>query len=456
MTLVSSVPGLRGAVILWSLIAAAAPCDGQRFDVYGGLRATELEATGWFRLDEAGGRDVLVSPDGHAYAALGVNHIGALERAEGGAFEREYGKDWGRFRSSLVEQLRGWHMTTLGYGSPPALQDSIPYFATLTPVRNEKHRSHPKPGRRDSYEFPDVFDPEWARQTDRLMGEAIAPHRNNRFLIGYFWTDTPTWDLVRTRGLRGTDWVSEIRRLPASAAGRARYVRFLLERYAGKLDELNEIYGLELEGLDELAEAELGRIPIGRHRVREDDEVFLGLIAERYFKTVGESQRRHDRNHLVMGERYLAGDAPDAVLRAAAPYIDAVSVQPGDRYTELYPPSTVYPDKEIARMQEVTDKPVMICDHTISYPTKEHPRTIFEQAPDARAAAEATETFIRQAMAKPYMLGYLRCQYIDRPSSYGRGLRQGLLDASEAPRELLSAVYTRVFGEWLGLLEGSK
>lgn len=456
MTLVSSGRGLRGAAILWLLAWAAPPCDGQRFDAYGGLRSVELKATGWFRLDSVGGRDVLVTPAGHAYAALGVNHIGALERAEGGAFDREYGKDWGRFRSSLMEQLRGWNMTTLGYGSPLALQDSIPYFATLTPVRNEKHRSHPKAGRGDSYEFPDVFDPEWARGVDRLLGEAIAPHRDNRFLIGYFWTDTPTWDLVRTRGLRGTDWVSEIRRLPATAPGRERYVRFLSERYSGKLDELNEIYGLALTVLEELTEADLAVIPIGRHRVREDDEAFLGLIAERYFRTVGESQQRHDPNHLVMGERYLAGDAPEAVLRAAAPYIDAVSVQPGDRYTELYPPSTVYPEKEISRMHEITDKPVMICDHTISYPTKEHPRTIFEQAPDARAAAEATERFIRQAMAKPYMLGYLRCQYIDRPSSYGRGLRQGLLDASEVPRELLSVVCSRVFGDWLGSLEGSK
>lgn len=442
--------------MLLLLCGAVSVCSAQRFDAYGGLRAVERAATGWFRLEVVGGRDVLITPDGHAYAALGVNHIAALERADGASFDRDFGSDWGRYRSSLLEQLSNWNMTTLGYGSPPALQDSIPYFATLTPVRNEKHRSNPKPGRGDSYEFPDVFDPEWARETDLRLGEAIESHRDNRYLIGYFWTDTPTWDLVRTRALRGTDWVSEIRRLPASAPGKQRYVRFLAERYDGSLDELNEIYGLELKALGELTTADLERIPIGRHRVREDDEAFLGLIAERYFSAVGGSQRRHDPHHLVLGERYLAGDAPEAVLRAAAPHIDAVSVQPGDRYTELYPPSTVYPGEEIARMHAETGRPVMICDHTISYPTKEHPRTIFEQAPDERSAAEATEAFIRQAMAEPYMLGYLRCQYIDSPASFGRGLRQGLLDAEGAPRGLLSAVYARVFGEWLGFLEGSK
>ena len=428
--------------------AAAGPVDA-----YGGSLSVEREATGSFRIERVANRDVFITPAGHPYIALGVNHIGALERRDGHEFHQTFGRDWSRYRQPLLDQLRSWNMNSLGYGGPQQLADAMPYFATLTPVRNEKHRSHPIPGRPDSYEFPDVFDPAWARKVDKQIEAGVESHRGNRFLIGYFWTDTPTWDLVKTRGLRGTDWVSEIRQLPVGAPGRIRYTEFLAERYEGRLDDLNEVYGLQLDGLDQLATTNLTRIAIGRHVVREDDEAFLALIAQRYFKTVGESQRRHDPHHLVMGERYLAGDAPEAVLRAAAPYIDAVSVQPGDRYTNLYPPSTRYPAKEIERMQSLTGKPVMICDHTISYPTAEQPRTIFEQKPTQREAAEATEAFIRQAMAQPYMLGYLRCQYIDRPSGYRRGLRQGLVDAIGRPRALLADVYSRVFGEWLEAID---
>jgi len=428
------------AAFVW--LAVLSPAAGQ-----------ELEATGWFRLDQVDGRDVFVTPEGRPYLALGVNHIGALERIENNAFQTEYGGNWDRFRPSLLKQLRGWNMTSLGYGGPPTLHAHLPYFASIAPVHNEKHRSHPVPGRRDSYEFPDVFDPEWARAVDQRIAEETARHRDNRLLIGYFWTDTPTWDLVKTRALRGTEWVSEIRALPDGAPGKRRYAAFLAERYAGKLAELNGIYGLALDDLDELAGADLTRIAVGRHRVREDDEAFLAVIAEQYFSVVGRSQRKHDPNHLVLGERYLAGDHPEAVLRAAAPYIDAVSVQPGDRYTRLYPPSTEYPDVEIEALHAATGKPVMICDHAVSYPTPAEPRTIFEQAESERAAAAVTEAFVRAAMRRTYVVGYLRCQYVDRPASYGRGLRQGLLREDGEPRRLLTEVYTRLFGEWTSRLK---
>jgi hypothetical protein len=329
----------------------------------------------------------------------------------------------------------------------------MPYFATITTAPTEKHRSLPAPHHPDGYLFPDVFDPDWQSETDGRIAQATAAHRDNPFCVGYLWTDTPTWDLVKTRGLRGTDWVSAMRALPASAPGKQEYAGFLARRYQGRLPELNSLYGLSASTPDELAATDFAHIAVGRHVVGEDDRAFLGLIARQYYKTVGESQRKYDPHHLILGERYLAGDAPGNVLRAAAPYIDAIAVQPGDRYTKLYPPSTRYPEAEIERLHRVSGKPVLICDHAISYPTPEEPKTIFEQAEDERAAAEASERFVRQAMAKPYVLGYLRCQYIDRPAGRGRGLRQGLVNGEGKPRPLLAGACQRGFADWLTAVE---
>lgn len=97
------------------------------------------------------------------------------------------------------------------------------------------------------------------------------------------------------------------------------------------------------------------------------------------------------------------------------------------------------------RFHTVTGKPVLICDHTISFPTADHPRTIFEQMPDEAAAARATGDFLQAAFAKPWMIGYLRCQYIDRPAGYGRGLRQGIVASDGTPRESLVRVYREGF-----------
>jgi hypothetical protein len=411
-------------------------------DPYGGIVRLKLKGSGWFRLDRAAGRDLLVTPSGLGYIALGVNHAGALEQ--------------GPHRDRLPARLRSWNMNNLGYGGPPEHEGSMPYFAALTPAATEKHRSDPRPGQRDSYSFPDVFDPKWKSATEEAIAAACVRHRDNRFLIGYFWTDTPTWDLVKTRALRGTDWVTEIRRLPAGAPGRRRYAEFLAGRYAGRLADLNSFYALSIRQLSELAAIDLSNVAIGRHVVRADDEIFLAFIAREYYETAGRAQRKHDPNHLIFGERYLAGDHPESVLKAAAPYIDSVSVQPGDRYTDLYPPGTVFPEAEINALHGLTGKPVLICDHAISYPTAEHPRTIFEQAASETEAARLTQSFLRQAMAKPYILGYLRCQYIDRPAAFGRGLRQGLLTAGGAPRKVLLEAYSKAFAEWLRVVAANR
>ena len=209
--------------------------------------------------------------------------------------------------------------------------------------------------------------------------------------------------------------------------------------------ELNSIYGLELNSFEELVKADLSSVAIGRQLVQADDADFLEIIAEQFYAVVGAAQRKHDPHHLVFGDRYLLGDHPTGVLAQAAKWIDAVAVQPGDLYAPLYPPSTRFAVDEFRRIYKVTGKPVLICDHAISYPTEKHPRTIFEQAGSEAEAALAIARFLDDAFAEPYIVGYLKCQYIDRPSGFGRGLRQGLLTADGTERKAILKAYTKGF-----------
>lgn len=410
----------------------------------------------WIRLEQSGDQNFFVSGEGGKFLAFGVNHIGALARGSGEGLQVRGNAEWQSYWSTtLKEQFDRWHLTTLGYGGPTELHSKAPWFATIGLAKIEKHRSDPKLTSSNAYQFPDVFDPAWATQVSEQIRRVAAASRNDPLLIGYFWTDTPTWDLHKTRALRGTDWVSAIRQLPAGSAGHQAYVSFLRKVYADQLSQLNNIYGLELSDLSELDSASFAEIAIGRHRVHEDDQAFLALIATRFYNVVGSAQREADPNHLVFGDRYLAGDAPTSILKAATPWIDAVAVQPGDRYSTLFPPSTTYPADEIQRLHRVTGKPVLICDHAISFPTPAQPRTIFEQMPDEISAAEATRTFLDDAFSNSYVVGYLRCQYIDRPAGYGRGLRQGLLRPDGQERKALVEVYRSAFEEVSRRLESA-
>ncbi len=411
------------------------------------------QTLGRFRLGQSDDRHHLISPDGRPLLILGVNHVGAVARDER-FFRDQYEGRWSRFAKHLDEQLDDWGMNCIGYGAPASLQDRFPYFASMSVAPIEKHRSEPGPDAPNGYVFPDVFDPDWQEQIREQIADQCRRHRANPMLVGYLWTDTPTWDLHKTRALRGTEWVSAIRELPFESPGRQRYNRFLKQRYARDLPDLNTIYGLSLSHLDDLDETDLSQVAIGRHIVQEDDARFLALIARTFYDVVGTAHREHDPDHLVFGDRYLVGDAPTSVLRAAAPWIDAVAVQVGDRYTPLYPPSTRYPARAIRRLHRITGKPVLICDHAISYPEPDAPRTIFEQVPDEAEAVAATDRFLAAALSEPFVVGYLRCQYIDRPASYGRGLRQGLLRADGMPRQALLDVYTRRFRLAVELLDG--
>ncbi|MEM9480710.1 MAG: hypothetical protein AAGA58_13735 [Verrucomicrobiota bacterium] len=422
--------------------------DAFEFDSYRGLKSVKSEATGFFRLENIGERSVFITPEGHGYLALGINHISSIgfPNFKDEPFTTQYGRDWNRFwNEHLGPQLANWNVTSFGYGGPTDLQDKLPFFATIGIAPIEKHRSHPDTSAKGFFRFPDVFDPAWQEKTTKSIRHLASQHKDDPFLIGYLWTDTPTWSLLETRALRGTDWVTEIRRLPADAPGRKAYADFLLERYANRLADLNQFYGLNLASLDELATADLQAVAIGRHRVQEDDEAFLPKIAETYYKTAGEALREAAPNHLNFGDRYLAGDAPAGVLLAAKPYIDAVAVQPGDIYSRLYPPSTKFPEDAIEHLYQVTGKPVLICDHAISFPTPDHPRTIFEQKPSKEEAIRATQDFLQASFSKPYILGYLRCQYVDRPAGFGRGLRQGLVKTDGTTREKLVEVYRDEF-----------
>jgi hypothetical protein len=143
--------------------------------------------------------------------ALGINHLDSRKRqpipgrlsVQGEAALQEY------WVTTLRPPFADWNLTSLDNGAPPALRSRTPWFATLTLAAIEKHRSDPR-----------RYDP---------------------FLIGYMWTDTPTWDLLKTRALRGTEWVSALRTLPPAAPGRRAYADFLEERYANRLADLNHL-----------------------------------------------------------------------------------------------------------------------------------------------------------------------------------------------------------------------
>jgi hypothetical protein len=402
----------------------------------------KMQAHGFFMLGKHGQRHCLVDGWGNPFFSLGIVHAGAYPEGEGRAiFESEYGGDWRRLTVKIVSDFKDWGFNTAGYHSPltmldhmPAVRDSYPAFVSYWMG---------KPA------YPDVFDPAYQKNLEEHMEDICGPVRHHPNLIGYYWTDTPRWGLDRAREAYQTDWVSAIRSLPPSAPGKQRYAAYLLEvcKDSGEMQIYAESEMFTVEGI---LQCDFSGLNLNHPVVMGHDLGFLRLIARQYYRTAFEATRKADPGTLILGDRYLVGDLPGEVLEEALPYVDVISVQPVE---------IMFDRAFFDALHASTGKPILICDHAVNFPTEDYPETVWPQRSDEKDAALAYKDYLRALFECPYIIGYHRCQYIDRPVPGASLLKQGLLHANETPYDTLIAQIRQTNREilsvfWEGVREG--
>ena len=235
------------------------------------------------------------------------------------------------------------------------------------------------------FSFSDIFDNEV--QTEILTKiKNMTSEKDNPNLIGYFWTDMPMWNLKKSKEKFGFNWVDYIESLPENSAGRIRYDKFKNEP---------------------LIDSSL-----------TFEENFLKLIAREYYQLIGEETKRLDPDALIFGERYSMHRIPLYILDEALPYIDVVSIQPHD---------CSFNKKYFRMIHEITKKPILICDHQCSFPTEKYRYTMWQQLDNQTEVAKKHSEYIIDAVNEPYLIGYHRCQYIDRYEPINNLLKQGMI-----------------------------
>lgn len=393
------------------------------------LGATLASAAQPFRLARDGERAALLTPAGERIFLLGLNHV-----AEGAP--REAAARAAYF-AAAAERMRAWGFANLGYGAPRELHGSFPFLAEIRLTGSSHYQAA------DSFRYDDVFDPAFQRDLRARVQAFCAAHAAHPNLVGFYWTDTPRWDLATARRRRGDDWVSALRRLPATAAGKIAYVAFLRERHGSDPARYAAAYGHAIARFDDLLGFDFREFDRENPAGRADDELFLGHIAREFYRVTGEAFREFAPGRLIFGERYKLRDHPDFVLREAAKWIDVLSIQPGPGVGPLPGPGRdeiEFDAAEFDRLHALTGKPILICDHQVSFPAPGRPVTLWHQAADEAEAAAIAAAFVRAAAARPYIVGYQRCQYADsfRPER-GNMLKQGLVTAVGEPQATIVA-----------------
>ena len=322
----------------------------------------------------------------------------------------------------MVSDFQDWGYNTAGYHSPLSLLEHLPFLQDCYPAQISYWMGKPA--------YPDVFDPAFQTRVENLLEAACAPVRGHRNLIGVYWTDTPQWDLNKARARWDIDWVSAIRSLPSSAPGKRSYVEYLLRTIHGD-DDLKLYLGNKAKPEDafhRLMETAFEDLDREHPVVLRDDKGFLRLIARKYYQITAQATHHAARGHLLFGDRYIAGDHPDEVLEEAVPHIDVVSIQP---YGNVF-------DREYFEpIHAKTGKPILICDHAINFPVSGYSGTVWPQCASEEEAALSSTKYLRDLFGCSYMIGYHRCQYIDRVVPGTSLLKQGLLQSDETPYTLL-------------------
>ncbi|MCM8532076.1 MAG: hypothetical protein NE330_13015 [Lentisphaeraceae bacterium] len=370
-----------------NLLAEVFP-NNKNFDKYGGYVSIKGTATGLFHLEKINNRHFLITPDGHGFFSIGVTHTGGLGRAEESKcdhLKENCGGDWAKANKELLVNFRKWGYNSLGYDSHVSTRKILPHFGSCYPTGKTSSWLGKK------IQFPDVFSSAWKKAAEATIQKMAKQYKGNQNLIGVYWTDMPAWDLKQARQSAGKTWVDAIRELPESAAGKKRYKKFLSQR--GKA---------------------------------ATDEEFTVLIAKEVYSHIGPITRKLFPKTLIFGERYSGRALPSSVIKEALPWIDVVSVQPD---------AVEFPKESFDSLYRLAGKPIMICDHQSSFKTPEHSNVMWRSLADVESVGKAHATYMNEGFSTSYLIGYNRCQYIDRFKSKGRQgiLKQGLLKVDGTP-----------------------
>ena len=98
------------------------------FDPFGGWKKVVGQATGFFHLEAIGERDWLITPDGHGFLSLGINHIDATALKYPDnllIWRKKYASEENFIQQGVRTDILAWGFNTIGWtGSERRQPDS--------------------------------------------------------------------------------------------------------------------------------------------------------------------------------------------------------------------------------------------------------------------------------------------------------------------------------------------
>jgi len=337
-----------------------------------------------------------------------INHLAAN-------FVRAFGEEWyDAWKAIALAELRRLGFNTVGNWSESqiAREKGVPYVVPLN-----HHLAKTPAVYRD---FPDVFSPAFRQDASRYA-EQLREFADDPALLGYFLMNEPTWGFSTELPAAGMLYTTP------TCATRGELARFLRKQYPDEAS-LSAAWQISTT-FDEVAQGPWKK-PL-RAKAMEDLEAFSEIMTQVFFKTLNESCKRVDPNHLNLGIRYHTV-TPRWVIAGMSTF-DVFSM---NCYREKVPLEAT------RKIAEALKMPVLVGEWHFGALDAGLPASGIGHVRDQQARGQAYRVYLEDAAANPYCVGVHWFTLYDQ-SALGRfdgeNYNIGFLDVCNRPYEDLGA-----------------
>ena len=365
---------------------------------YGGYKISKQKATGFFRTEKIDGKWWFVDPEGYLFLSVGSDCINAsvrtatkdrefvfehLQETTGFAdfyrwnINKRYGDnpipEW---INTTAKRMNAWGMNTIANWSSRDMYNAnkVPFVLSLPGLQLQN----------GVMGLPDIYDPQYAADIDKSIGEMAQNYKNNPWLLGYFVGNEQPWpgqeNILCDRIFNGED----------------RPMKKELISWYEKNGNTNESK---------------------RAFVYDTFDKFLGLV--------NKTLKKHDPNHLNLGMRF-GGHTTNELLAITGKHFDVFSFNCYETR-----PSVDF----MKRIDEMTGLPIIIGEYHFGVPDRGMAAGLV-QVKDYRERGNAYRYYNELGYSHPSLIGAHWFQWIDQANTGrndGENYNIGIIDITDRP-----------------------
>ena len=449
-------------------------------DTFGGNSGTQhpmkLTKTGYFHVQTVNGKSVLVDPSGNQFFSLGVNDFGSVgdtytdvngreqdyawlpDKSDTGPFSAGWRasdqNDYSFYVSNLVRKYgsydeKSWYdqqvsrVTDWGFNTAGGFSNLVPGGTKISYVAHLDDSPQYFIGNSN---IPDIFHPGFADELDTKMAAAVQQYKNDPYLIGYMFFNEINWSALRGQ-VTASDGNSDGTKMAL--------IQQLQSEYP-TIDAFDQAWNLQATSFDQLVSMSFS--PTTDAAVKDID-TFTNTFLDAFYKLYATTIRRHDAQHMIIGDRWFANVINDDKLRgqlatAAGKYLDALTYN----YYSW--------DLSLDRIKDIYDKsghkPVIITEFHYGEPTEGLTFAV-RMAKDQTDKGRLYRNFVEKAAASGMVVGTHWFEYLDEAGTgrwfqgyNGEAGAIGLVNVDDRPyKDMLTSVMQANYSVY-NLMDGKR